>query len=492
MGKTSPTVQTTSNSTQTVPAYASEAQQNLLGAGYGMLGGYLGLQPNQRVAGVNADQSQAYDLARQVAQGAFQTQAPSLTPATSTYTPQGYTPQGYAMTPTQAKGYDATGYAATGYDAVGYDPRMGTAQQIDGQGIRDLLSPYTQDVVDVTNANLRRQYGQTAAGLGAQAAAAGSFGGSRAALQAAQLDRSFGEQVASNTASQMASGWDKAAQLASTNTSLRQQTELANQSAANTAAQFLASAKNSAAQFGAGATNTANQFSAGAQNTANQFGAGAYNTAQAADAANATAASRYGADTANTAAQFLANAQNTAGQFNTNFNAQQIQQIATLRDALTGNDYNRKMQAVALLRQIGGDQQQLLQNILNVPTQALAQYASIVPSNYGGTTNTVGTAPNPNPDLGTQLLGGALGIGGRLISNPASIAALGGLFCDARLKKDISPVAVEPNGRILWSFRYAWEDEDTEPTIGPMAQLEAIRDPGSVVTLFGVQYLTRH
>lgn len=476
MGKTSPTVQTTSNSTQTVPAYASEAQQNLLGAGYGMLGSYLGLQPNQRVAGVNADQSQAYELARQVAQGAFQTQAPSLTPSTSTYTPQGYQAQGYAMTPTQA-----TGYSATGYEATGYDPRMATAQQIDGQGIRDLLSPYTQDVVDVTNANLRRQYGQTAAGMGAQAAAAGSFGGSRAALQAAQLDRSFGEQVASNTASQMASGWDKAAQLASTNTSLRQQTELANQSAANTAAQFLAGAKNSAAQFGAGA-----------QNTAAAFGAGAYNTAQAADAANATAASRYGADANNSAARYLADANNTGGQFNTNFNAQQIQQIATLREALTGNDYNRKMQAVALLRQIGGDQQQLLQNILNVPTQALAQYASLVPQNYGGTTNTVGTAPNPNPDLGTQLLGGALGIGGRLISNPASIAALGGLFCDARLKKDISPVTVEPNGRILWSFRYAWEDEDTEPTIGPMAQLEAIRDPGSVVTLFGVQYLTRH
>lgn len=475
MSKQPSTVQTTQNSTQTVPAYASEAQQNLLNSGYGMLGSYLGLQPNQRVAGVNADQSQAYDLARQVAQGAFQTQAPNLTPSTSTYTPQGYTPQSYAFTPTQA-----TGYSAASYDPSGYEARMATAQQIDGEGIRALLNPYTQDVVDTSNATLRRNYGQTAAGLGAQAAAAGSFGGSRAALQAAQLDRSFGEQVASNTAGLMSSGYDKAAGLASTNTQLRQQTEFANQAAANAAAQFNAAAKN-----------TAGQFNTGALNNALQYNAGAYNTAQAADASNANAASRYGADTANTAAQFLANAQNSAGQFNTQFNAQQQQQIATLRDALTGNDMNRKLQAVALLRQIGGDQQQLLQQILNVPTTALGQYAQIVPSNYGGTTSTVGTAPNTAPSLGQQILGAGLSIAG-LGTSSLGGSLLGGLFCDARLKKDIAPLGVLPNGSVLFSFRYGWEDDDAPLSVGPMAQLEEIRDPESVIEMLGIKYVTRH
>lgn len=470
MSKQPSTVQTTQNSTQTVPAYASEAQQNLLNSGYGMLGSYLGLQPNQRVAGVNADQSQAYDLARQVAQGAFQTQAPSL-PTTSGYTAQGYAPQGFAPTTTTAQGYAAQGYAPSTYDA-----RMATAQQIDGEGIRALLNPYTQDVVDTSNATLRRNYGQTAAGLGAQAAAAGSFGGSRAALQAAQLDRSFGEQVASNTAGLMSSGYDKAAGLASTNANLRQQTELSNQAAANAAAQFNAAAQNAAGQFNAGANNTASQFSAGAQNAVNQFNAGAANNA-----------SQFSASAGNAAGQFNAGANNTANQFG----AQQQMQIATLRDALTGNDMNRKLQAVALLRQIGGDQQQLLQQILNVPTTALGQYAQIVPSNYGGTTSTVGTAPNTAPSLGQQVLGAGLSIAG-LGTSSLGGSLLGGLFCDARLKKDISPLGVLPNGSVLFSFRYGWEDDEAPLSFGPMAQLEEIRDPESVIEMLGIKYVTRH
>lgn len=487
MSKQPSTVQTTQNSTQTVPAYASEAQQNLLNSGYGMLGSYLGLQPNQRVAGVNADQSQAYDSARQVAQNAFQytPTVPGIQDATYTaqgYAPQGYASQGYAPTTTTAQGYAAQGYAPSTYDA-----RMATAQQIDGEGIRALLNPYTQDVVDTSNATLRRNYGQTAAGLGAQAAAAGSFGGSRAALQAAQLDRSFGEQVASNTAGLMSSGYDKAAGLASTNTNLRQQTELSNQAAANAAAQFNAAAQNAAGQFNAGANNTAAQFSAGAQNAVNQFNAGAQNTAGQFNAGAANTAGQFTAGAGNTAAQFGAGANNSAAQFN----AQQQQQIATLRDALTGNDMNRKLQAVALLRQIGGDQQQLLQQILNVPTTALGQYAQIVPSNYGGTTSSVGTAPNTAPGLGQQILGAGLSIAG-LGTSSLGGSLLGGLFCDARLKKDISPLGVLPNGSVLFSFRYGWEDDDAPLSVGPMAQLEEIRDPESVIEMLGIKYVTRH
>lgn len=410
MSKQPSTVQTTQQSNTQVAPFVSDAQQGLLSYGNNVFGGFMGASPNYGVAGLNADQTAAYDLTRGMAQDAFTGgatpaaaiamgrafdggkylqahpdvaasgmnplqhylqfgaaegrgvpstttnntplldfrqnqgvwQAPqtavaaTTTPANAqgyaangysaygynpaTYSGQGYDAkaydaQGYDAKTYGAQGYDAKSYAGQGYDAKTYDPAMAQAAQVDGAQIHALLNPYTQDVVDTTNATLRRNYNTTAAGMGAKAAAAGAYGGSRQAVQSAQLDRSFGEQVATNTSKLMADGYDKATATAMANAQMRQQVALGNQSAANTAGQVNTGAQNAASQFTAGAMNTAGQINTAAQNAANQFTAGAMNTAGQTNTAAQNAAGQFLAGAQNTAGQVNSAAQNTANQF---------------------------------------------------------------------------------------------------------------------------------------------------------------------------------
>lgn len=580
MSKQPSTVQSTQNSSTQVAPFVQEAQQGLLSYGNNILGGFMGSAPNNAVAGLNADQTMAYDLTRQMAQDAFtggsanpaaalafnraqpatgspasplldfrQNQGTWQAPGTAvaaTTTPtqaQGYSAQGYAPSTYQAQGYDPAGYVAQGYEAKTYDPALATAAQVDGQQIRALLNPYQQDVVDTTNATLRRNYNTTAANMGAKAAAAGAFGGSRQAIQSAQLDRSFGEQVATSTAKLMADGYDKATATAMANANMRQQTELANQGAKNTAGQVNTGAQNAASQFTAGVMNQAGQINSAAQNAAGQFLAGAQNTAGQVNSAAQNAAGQFGANANNTAGQFGASANNTASLANSqasnavslanagaqntrdqnnasagaaqlqNYNSNALQQqqldqakaqldnnyalaLANLQEAIRTNDQSRKSQATQALIAIGNAQQQLLQNAINVPAGALQQYGGIVPGQYASTTSGTSTAPNTAPGLGQQLLGGALTLGGSFLGGPGGAVAgkaLGGLFtCDARLKRDIEPYGVSDAGRPLFSFRYKWEADDAPLTIGPMAQIEEENDPDSVVELLGIKMVKVH
>lgn len=459
-------------------------------------------------------------------QGIWQAPSTAVAATTTPAAAQGYTAQGYNPATYQAQGYDAAKATTSTFD-----PALATAAQVDGQQIRALLNPYQQDVVDTTNATLRRNYNATAANMGAKAAAAGAFGGSRQAIQSAQLDRSFGEQVATNTAKLMADGYDKATATAMANAQMRQQVELANQGAKNTAGQFNAAANNSTSQFNAGAQNTASQFTAGAMNTAGQvnsaaqnaagqFLAGAQNTAGQFGASANNTVSLANAQAANTAALTNANAQNTRDQNNAstgaslfqNYNSNALQQqqldqaktqldnnyalaLANLQEAIRTNDQTRKTQATQALIAIGNAQQQLLQNAINVPSAALQQFGSIVPGQYASTTNATGTAPNTAPGIGQQLLGGALTLGGSFLGGPGGAAAgkaLGGLFCDARLKRDVTPYGFGEGGQPLFAFRYGWEDETDPVRVGPLAQIEEERLPGSVIEILGFKYVTRH
>ena len=432
----SPTVQTSSNSQTNVAPYASEAQQGLLGYGSSQLGGMLGSNPNYAVAGFNPDQTAAFDLTRGLAQDAFTntggtgaTQAAlasapnyaalNSSPGLMNFQQQTGLWQAPAAasqaTPTlapEAQGYTPTSMSPTSYSATTYSPTNATAAQLDPSAYKAFLNPYVDDVVNTTTANMRRQYDQTAAGIGAKAAASGAFGGSRQAIQSAQLDRSFGEQVATTTAQLMSAGYDKATASAMANAQMTQQTNLANASAANQAGQFNAGAQNSAGQFNAGAQNAASQFNAGAQNTASQFGASANNSL-----------SQFNAGLMNSQNQFNAGQQNTRDSFNAsqgaaqlqNYNANQLQafqqqqnasvQMAQLQEAIRQGDTSRQVQALQMLAAMGVTQQQLAQSAINVPTTALQQYAKIVPTQVPTTTATQGTVPNTQASPLQQLLG---------------------------------------------------------------------------------------
>jgi hypothetical protein len=150
-----PTVQTTNQQT-VMPEYVQAAQKNLLSTGQNILSPYLNAGTSgYGVAGFNT----AFQGARDMFQSA-QNGGGALNPA------------------------DITKY----------------------------LNPYTQNVVDTTNQNLRDQNDITLNGIRARAAAGSSFGGSgsRAALMETAANKDLGNTIASTTAQLMASGYDKA------------------------------------------------------------------------------------------------------------------------------------------------------------------------------------------------------------------------------------------------------------------------------------------
>jgi hypothetical protein len=355
-----------------VPAYVQDAQNNLQNAAKQTLGSYI-TQPAYTSASLNADQTGAYDLTRNVVQNATAGSAKQptfdsaaylaanpdvaasgmdalqhysqygkaegrnapmtagtaaanaytapngLNPYTyegATYNPTSYAAQQAAATGYTASTYDPTSYAAQHAAATGYDPKLSKAEQVTGAEIQSFLQPYKSSVVDTSVAKMRREYGETQAANAAKAAKNGTFGGSRQGVQSALLDRSFGDQVAETTAKLMADGYDKATATALANVGLRQDTNKTNQTAQNTAAQFGANATNSANQFNANSDNSALQYNASAANAAGQFNSGAKNTAAQFGANAINSANQFNTNAANSALQYNAGAANAAGQFN--------------------------------------------------------------------------------------------------------------------------------------------------------------------------------
>lgn len=195
----------TTTSSSAPPGYVQDAQRNLIDLGQAMTR-QQALTPAYTVQGLNPDQLQAFDYARQFASDAFN-------PRNAT-----------------AAQVNATGY---------------TAPQIDANEVTSAANPFTQAVVNSTMRNLRDQYNQTNADIGARAAAAGSYGGSREAVQRALLNKNMGDTAASTIANLETQGYGQGLQTALQNAQMR-----------NQAAQFGAQAQNAAAAANAQAQNT--------------------------------------------------------------------------------------------------------------------------------------------------------------------------------------------------------------------------------------------
>jgi hypothetical protein len=75
----------------------------------------------------------------------------------------------------------------------GYTPQNVSAQAAFG-GINQYMNPYTQNVIDTSMADLERQRMMQQNQLGAQAGAAGAFGGSRQGIAEAETNRAFAQQ----------------------------------------------------------------------------------------------------------------------------------------------------------------------------------------------------------------------------------------------------------------------------------------------------------
>ena len=288
---------------------------------------------------------------------------------------------GYAAQLTGAQGFTAAGVDSTGYGAE----RAGPSREVGANNVQsglladtDLsryINQYDDAVVDNTLSDLDRARVIQQQNIGANATAAGAFGGSRHALREAENNKNFYDQAAKTAASLRQTGFNNAQQMGlsdiqntmrgdlanqganlqadSLSANLAQQTALANQNAGNTANQFGAQAANQAAlaasaqqqqanQFGAQAANQARNLNQAAQNQAMQFGAGASNAARLANASAANQASQFGANASNNAALANMSANNQAAQFGASAN-----NAAALANQASTNQGNQFTSAAA-------------------------------------------------------------------------------------------------------------------------------------------------
>ncbi len=190
------TQSSTEQSQTSYPQWTQDAQQNTYQQGSGMLGNFL-RNPQYAVAGMNTDQLKGMDLARDTARTVYT--APQIN------------------VPGNPNLNAAYGTAA-----------QGTAAQVTPGQIQQFMNPYMSSVVDPTVAKMRGERDNSAAAIGAKYAAQGGLGGSGDAIARGQLDRSFGENVASTVGALMAAGYDKATATALANSQMQQQTNLQN------------------------------------------------------------------------------------------------------------------------------------------------------------------------------------------------------------------------------------------------------------------------
>lgn len=360
--------QTTTQKTE-LPQYVQDAQQNLINQGQTMTGPFT-QTPGYAKAGFNADQLMAFDLARGMAQDAFTPQSSGMSFL-----------DGVTASPSLLTGAAQAGpAAAAGAQQAGEQFKAGDAAQLGANEFQPFMNPYTSNVLDTTLNTMRREKNATAADIGARAAASGSFGGSREAVQRAQLDKNYGDQVSQTAANLMSQAFNNAQGLASNNAQMRQQTALQNTSLDNTL------------RFGQAATNAklatdAALANAGAANQVNLTNAG---YRQQAGLANQNAVN----DIANQ-------------------NAGRNLQAATVANTLDNNTYQRRAAALQQLLGIGNSQQEFAQGVIDAPWTMLDRLRSTTPSlnNTGGTTTT--EAPDKT---GTSLMQGGLGLLGMILS----------------------------------------------------------------------------
>lgn len=369
---------TTTTDVKSVPPYVQAAQENLLSQGQSVLGPHIQAGAYTQ-APLNADTIASYDLTRNLAGQAFQSQPTAPMFDTAAYLAQN--PDVAAAA--QANGYDPAQFAQYHYGA--YGASEGRAQpmtaeiaaknpipQLSTQKLGDISAPslidyrdstdwkakdaaatydpstytskgYTASTYDPSTYNATQygastydptQYGasrydaSTVAGKDIQALL-NPFTQSVVDTTAANMRRQLNASQADNAAKAAASGYQGGSRQAVGAAMMDRDfaTNLASTTAqlmaqgydkATATALANASATQSAAAGNAQMQQSAAAANAAALNTAGQFNAGATQSAAAANAAALNAMGQFNAGALNTAGQFNAGARNTADQFTSN------------------------------------------------------------------------------------------------------------------------------------------------------------------------------
>ena len=117
--------------------------------------------------------------------------------------------------------------------AMGYRPQqvspMNVASQTAVGGMAQYQNPYTQQVIDTSMADLERQRQMQMNALGAQATAAGAFGGSRQGVAEALTNTGFAQQGGQLASQLRSQGFNTALGASQTDVANQMQAALANQ-----------------------------------------------------------------------------------------------------------------------------------------------------------------------------------------------------------------------------------------------------------------------
>lgn len=142
-----------------------------------------------------------------------------------------------------------------------------TAQQVSSNqlastSVSPYMNQYTNEVINRTQADISRQQDIAQNKLGAQASAAGAFGGSRQGVAEGVMAGEYAKLAADTAAQQRQAGFTQAQQAAQADIANRLQADLANQGAGLTAQQSTAANTLQQQLANQGALNQAGQFGA--------------------------------------------------------------------------------------------------------------------------------------------------------------------------------------------------------------------------------------
>jgi hypothetical protein len=411
------------NTTTSIPEYARPYVEQLLGMTGGALYNYekdaagkmiyrdaagkivpqgtAGAQPTptglqdyqpytgERTAGYSDLQKQAYATAKGLGYNPYSTGAATGLQGLAQQAGQyAYTPSTFDYTKAVAptlQNYQMTGPANVAAQQVNAGTinaaQMGPAQQVStgaftAPGTVDAyMSPYQQAVTDIGKREAQRQADIAGTQRGARQAQAGAFGGSRSAIENAEAQRNLSQQMADIQAKGSQEAYNQAAQMFTSDQARQLAAQQANQQAGLTT----------------GTQNLTAQQQANVQNEANRLQASGMNAQQALQAALANQQMGYNVGNQNLQAnlnvQQLGSGQNLQAQLANQTANQQMQQLGEqskqygaglglqgLQAGMQGyqnlgaigqNLYGQNIGNLSTQAQLGGQQQQQVQNILN-------------------------------------------------------------------------------------------------------------------------------
>jgi len=205
-----------STTTAEIPEYQKRQEQELFSAAKGLAGTPFVPYTGPRVAGFNPDQLRQFQATR----GLFETGMQ--------YDPlSGLQELAQAPTPTIQP---VTGFQAPTIQSL-QGPQAAQIGGVSGPQFRGLLdvdigayqSPYTQQVIEQSMADIQRQADISRGQAQSRAIGAGAFGGSRSALLESESQRPYIEQMARTAAGLRESGFQQAQQAALSDLARQQQ-----------------------------------------------------------------------------------------------------------------------------------------------------------------------------------------------------------------------------------------------------------------------------